>query len=59
MVDERDSGSVQQIDGQEDPATSEAKYEPPRLTPLGNARDLLAGTTGTKFDGATLDQSLP
>jgi hypothetical protein len=34
-------------------------YEAPRLTPLGNARDLLAGSTGTKFDAGTGDQTLP
>ena len=31
-------------------ATAHDVYEPPALTPLGNARELLAGETGTYTD---------
>jgi hypothetical protein len=39
-------------------ATTYEKYEPPVLTPLGNARDLLAGSTGPYAD-ATPDPENP
>jgi hypothetical protein len=64
MLDERVSGNGRgpgkQIEGERALSVSEvvpATYEPPRLTPLGNARDLLAGTSGTKFDAGTDDQT--
>jgi hypothetical protein len=66
MFDERDSGKGggpgNEVAREGTTATSDPhapKYEPPRLTPLGNARDLLAGGTGTKFDAGTMDQTLP
>jgi hypothetical protein len=34
-----------------DPSRDEASYEPPRLTPLGNLNDLLAGG-GSQCDNA-------
>ena len=59
MIDQRDSGSVKQVGDQTHPGSPASTYEPPRLTPLGNARDLLAATTGTKFDAGRGNQSLP
>jgi len=35
-----------------DAADDVAPYEPPMLTPIGNARDLLAGGLGTTPDGS-------
>jgi hypothetical protein len=34
-------------------------YEPPKVTPLGNVRDLLAGAIGTGVDADTGDPDLP
>jgi hypothetical protein len=34
-------------------------YEPPKVTPLGNVRDLLAGTTGTGVDADMSDPDFP
>jgi hypothetical protein len=46
--DGRVDGRVERADD-----SPEAKYESPRLIPLGNARELLAGTTGTQTDALT------
>jgi hypothetical protein len=34
-------------------------YEPPKVTPLGNVRDLLAGAIGTGVDADMTDPDLP
>jgi hypothetical protein len=34
-------------------------YEAPKLTVLGNARELLAGSSGTQPDGNPVDPDLP
>jgi hypothetical protein len=36
--------------GREDGESDTQRYEPPRLTPIGNMRDLLAGAEGTTDD---------
>ena len=34
-------------------------YVPPKVTPLGNVRDLLAGSSGTQVDGSPPDPDFP
>lgn len=34
-------------------------YEPPKVTPLGNVRELLAGNSGTQTDGSPPDPDFP
>jgi hypothetical protein len=41
------------------PAEWSGGYEPPKVTTLGNVRDLLAGGFGTKPDGSPPDPDNP
>jgi hypothetical protein len=42
--------NMTKIEGPGPQAEAIAAYEPPTLTPLGNARELLAGATGSIAD---------
>jgi hypothetical protein len=42
-----------------EPIEATIPYEPPRITPLGNVRDLLAGNFGSQPDGSPVDPDNP
>jgi len=44
--------SEEPVDLQQPVVEGSVTYEPPKVTPLGNVRDLLAGASGTQIDGA-------
>ena len=39
------------------PAEKAGEYQPPKVTPVGNVRDILAGGFGTQPDGDDPDQT--
>jgi len=41
------------------PTERPVAYEPPKVTPLGNVRDLLAGAIGTDVDADMSDPDFP
>jgi len=41
------------------PVECSVGYEPPKVTPLGNVRELLAGNSGTQVDGSPPDPDFP
>lgn len=50
-MDDKNSGRTDTADSQVADGGRARTYEPPKLTHIGNARDLLAGATGTQADG--------
>lgn len=58
MSERRNDGTAEHEKGEE---TSQVRrrYEPPKLVRLGNARDLLAGASGTQPDGPPLGPIVP
>ena len=42
--------SEEPVDLQQPVVEGSVTYEPPKVTPLGNVRDLLAGASGTQLD---------
>jgi len=42
--------SEEPVDLQQPVVEGLVRYEPPKVTPLGNVRDLLAGSSGTQLD---------
>ncbi len=51
--------SEEPVDLQQSVVEGAVTYEPPKVTPLGNVRDLLAGASGTQIDGADPDTTRP
>jgi len=43
------------VDLEQQVVEGSVSYEPPKVTPLGNVRDLLAGSFGTQDDGSPDD----
>ena len=57
MSDGASKGTGEQGGGM--PDDSKRVYEPPKLVHVGNARDLLAGASGTQPDGAPIGPLVP
>lgn len=58
MSERRNDGTAEQHRGEET-SSARRRYEPPKLVRLGNARELLAGASGTQPDGPPVGPIIP